>query len=121
MNFSKALILYNRDTGQYPTDKEFDKTTLEPLVSLNYLQSNSFVRHLRDGQIHKYKFDPKPGKKGKKGKDKKPKPLEWHCHPKMVPYDNGVQKIEIKGIGTTITIKYLGQTYDAYSILPLIQ
>jgi type II secretion system protein G len=108
--FSKALVLYNLDNGEYPSDTLLDKVTLEPLVSQQHLRSNSFVRLLRDGKIHRYKFNPK-----------KDKPMEWHCHPKMVPYDNGVQKIEIKGVGTSVSIKYLGETYDASSILALIQ
>jgi len=109
-NFSKALLLYNRDVGQYPSDDVFVKTTLEPLVSQGYLDSNSLVSYLRDGEVHKYKLDLD-----------KDKDLEWHAHPKMEPYDNGAQKIEIKGEGITLTFKYMGEVYDSSSILRFIQ
>lgn len=108
--FSKALLLYNLDNGQYPADDDLDTTTLDPLVGEQYLASNSFVRHLRDGEVHQYRFNPDEDK-----------PLEWHCHPKMVPYDNGAQKIEISGVGTSLVIKYLGETYDTSSILRVIR
>ncbi len=108
--FSKALVLHNLDNGQYPASKELDKKTLEPLVSQQHLASNSFVRLLRDGEIHKYKFNPKQDTD-----------VTWHCHPKMAPYDNGPQKIEIKGVGPSVTVKYMGKTYDTSSILAAIQ
>jgi hypothetical protein len=103
-------VLYTRDVGRYPSDDVFSKTTLEPLVSRGYLSSNSLVSQLRDGEVHQYEFDPDEDKD-----------LEWHAHPRMEPYDNGAQKIEIKGEGITLSFKYMGEVYDSSSILRFIQ
>ncbi len=109
-NFQNALVRYNIDKGRFPLDNVFNRTSLEPLVSEGYLETNSLIRYLRDDEIHNYEFDPDNGP-----------PLKWHCHPRMKPYDNGPQKINIEGDGTSVTITYLGQAYDSSTILPLIQ
>ncbi len=109
-NFQNALIRYNMDSCQFHLDSVFNGTSLEPLVSEGYLETNSLIRYLRDDEIHNYEFDPDNGP-----------PLKWHCHPRMKPYDNGPQKIRIEGDGTSFTITYLGQAYDSSTILPLIQ
>ena len=108
--FQQALMLFATDHPEYPLESVFDRTTLEPLVSQGYLKDNSLVRYCRDGEIHKYDFDPTVSDS-----------LEWHLHPRMRPYDTGAQKIRIKGDGSSIEISYLGETYTASSVLSLIR
>lgn len=108
--FQQALVLFAMDHPEYPLEDSFDRRTLEPLVSLGYLKDNSLVRYCRDGEIHKYRFDPTESE-----------PMEWHLHPRMRPYDTGAQKIRIEGDGSSIEVSYLGEIYTASSIFPLIR
>ncbi len=107
--FQQALVLFAMDHAEYPLEDDFDRRTLEPLVSQGYLKDNSLVSYCRDGEIHKYDFAPATSE------------LKWHLHPRMAPYDNGAQKIKIEGDGSSIEASYLGEEYTASSILPLIR
>jgi len=117
--FQRALVEYSIDNSRFPLKSEFDKKTLEPLVSEGYLKKNTISRLLDKDEIHKYEFDLGGGKKG--GKGKKGKQLLWHCHPKLVPYSKGPQKVEITGDGSTLVFKYMGQEMGPSQFLALVQ
>ena len=117
--FQRALVEYSIDNSRFPLKSEFNKKTLEPLVSQGYLKVNTVTRLCRDDEIHSYDFEVSTGKDGKEGK--KGKSLKWHCHPKLKPYDNGPQKVEIKGDGSTLVFKYMGQEMGPSQFLALVQ
>ena len=117
--FQRALVEYSIDNSRFPLKSEFNKKTLEPLVSQGYLKVNTVTRLLDKDEIHKYEYDLGGGKKGKKGK--KGKSLLWQCHPKLQPYHKGPLKAEITGDGSTLVIKYMGQEMGPSQFLALVQ
>jgi hypothetical protein len=53
----QALLQYHVDEGHFPPESEFDRETLEPLVSRGYLNigaSRSFMSKVLGGQLHLY-------------------------------------------------------------------
>ena len=117
--FQRALVEYSIDNAVFPLKSEFNKKTLDPLVSRGYLKVNTVTRLCRDDEIHSYDFEVSSGKDGKKGT--KGKSLKWHCHPKLQPYHNGPQKVEITGDGSTLVFKYMGQEMGPSQFLALVQ
>ena len=118
--FQRALVQYSIDNSWFPLENEFDKNTLEPLVSAGYLKVNSLTRHLRDNEIHSYKYQVGKGT-GKKGKKGKSKALTWHCHPKLPPYDDGPYKVKIEGNESGYIVEYLKQDMGPSQFLALVQ
>jgi len=114
-SFQRALVEYAIDYSVFPDEKDFNKKTLEPLISEGYLKANLITRLCRDDEIHSYKY------KNDSKKKKENKGLEWHCHPKLKPYDEGPYKVEIKGDGSTVVVKYLGSEMDPSEFLALVQ
>jgi len=114
--FQRALVQYSIDNSWFPLENEFNKNTLEPLVSAGYLKVNSLTRHLRDNEVHSYKYQV--------GKDKdkdKSKALTWHCHPRLPPYDNGPYKVKIEGDESGYIVEYLKQDMGPSQFLALVQ
>ena len=95
-NFQRALVEYSIDNSDFPDQSEFDKKTLEPLISDGYLKVNSITRLCRDNEIHSYKYDKKKGSA-----------FTWHCHPKLLPYDKGPHKVVIEGDGVVGEVSVL--------------